>query len=56
MSRDGAIWVIWKKGDPALREDDVRAAALKTSLVDVKVVAFSPTHSGLKLVIRKSHR
>jgi hypothetical protein len=56
MSRDGAIWVIWKKGDPALREDDVRAAALKTTLVDVKVVAFSPTHSGLKLMIRKSHR
>ena len=56
MKRDGAIWVIWKKGDPALREDDVRAAALKTSLVDVKVVAFSPTHSGLKLMIRKSAR
>jgi hypothetical protein len=56
MSRDGAIWVIWRKGDPALREDDVRAAALKTSLVDVKVVAFSATHSALKLMIRKSAR
>jgi hypothetical protein len=56
MKRDGAIWVIWKKGVPSLREDDVRAAALKTTLVDVKVVAFSETHSGLKLMIRKASR
>ena len=53
---EGAIWVIWKKGVPTLREDDVRAAALKTRLVDVKVVAFSETHSGLKLMIRRSKR
>src|SRR5262245_7341770 len=56
MKRDGSIWVIWRKGVPTLREDDVRAAALKTRLVDVKVVAFSETHSGLKLMIRKSER
>ena len=56
MKRDGSIWVIWRKGVPTLREDDVRAAALKTTLVDVKVVAFSETHSGLKLMIRKSAR
>lgn len=56
MKRDGAIWVIWKKGVPTLREDDVRAAALETHLVDVKVVAFSETHSGLKLMIRKAAR
>ena len=56
MKRNGAIWVIWRKGVPALREDDVRAAALKTHLVDVKVVSFSQTHSGLKLMIRKADR
>ncbi|HET9326996.1 MAG TPA: hypothetical protein VFQ05_09510 [Candidatus Eisenbacteria bacterium] len=56
MKRDGAIWVIWKKGVPTLREDDVRAAALELRLVDVKVVAFSESHSGLKLMIRKNHR
>jgi len=56
INPEGAIWVIWKKGVPTLREDDVRAAALKTRLVDVKVVAFSETHSGLKLMIRRSKR
>ena len=53
---DGAIWVVWKKGVPTLKEDHVRAAALPIGLVDVKVVAFSDTHSALKLMIRKSQR
>lgn len=48
---EGAIWVLWPKGRPALREDDVRRAALRHGLVDVKVVAFSEALSGLKLVI-----
>jgi len=56
MKKHGAIWVIWRKGVPALREDDVRGAALRSGLVDVKVVAFSATHSGLKLMIRKADR
>jgi hypothetical protein len=47
----GAIWVLWPKGRRELREDDVRAAALASGLVDVKVVSFSETLSGLKLVI-----
>ena len=47
----GAIWVLWPKGRPELREDDVRNAALRAGLVDVKVVAFSERLSGLKLVI-----
>jgi hypothetical protein len=56
IARDGAIWVVWPKGRPELREDDVRAAALAGDLVDVKVVAFSAALSGLKLVIRKAKR
>lgn len=56
LQRDGAIWVIWRKGQPELKEDDVRARALDVGLVDVKVVKFSETHSGLKLVIPKSRR
>ncbi len=56
MRRDGAIWVVWKKGQPALKEDHVRAAALRCGLVDVKVVAFSASHSALKLMIRKADR
>src|SRR5262249_24096073 len=56
IQRNGAIWVVWKKGVPELKEDHVRAAGLRCGLVDVKVVAFSPTHSSLKLVIRKADR
>ena len=47
----GAIWVVWPKGRPELREDDVRRAAKAAGLVDVKVAAFSATLSALKLVI-----
>jgi hypothetical protein len=56
MAADGAIWVIWPKGKPELKEDHVRAAALKQGLVDVKVVSFSETHSGLKLMIPRRLR
>jgi hypothetical protein len=50
------VWVVWRKGVPDLKEDHVRAAARTSGLVDVKVVAFSPTHSALKLVIPKATR
>jgi hypothetical protein len=56
IAPDGAIWVLWPKGRKELREDDVRAAALALTLVDVKVVSFSDLLSGLKLVIRKALR
>lgn len=47
----GAVWVLWPKGRRELTEDHVRAAALATGMVDVKVVAFSGLLSALKLVI-----
>src|SRR5262245_23653912 len=53
---DGAIWVIWPKGVKAFREDDVRAAGPSMGLVDVKVVSFSETLSGLKMVIPRALR
>lgn len=56
MAQDGAIWVVWPKGQKALREDDVRAAARGIGLVDVKVMSFSDTLSGLKLVIPVAQR
>ena len=56
LTPDGAIWVIWPKGKKDLREDDVRGAAVRRGLVDVKVVSFSETHSGLKLMIPKRLR
>jgi hypothetical protein len=52
----GAVWVVWPKGQKHIREDDVRAAARKAGLVDVKVCAFSETHSALKLMIPRGKR
>lgn len=52
----GAIWAVWPKGRAELKEDHVRAAAIRAGLVDVKVVAFSATHSALKLVIPVAKR
>jgi hypothetical protein len=47
MKPNGAIWVIWPKGQKALREDDVREVGPRVGLVDVKVVSFSDTLSAL---------
>jgi len=56
IRRDGAIWVVWPKGRPHIKEDMVRAFALAHGLVDVKVCAFSATLSALKLVIPVAKR
>jgi hypothetical protein len=49
---NGAIWVVSRKGRGAtLRDGDVIAAARSVDLVDNKVVAFSPIHTALRLVI-----
>src|SRR5678815_4320493 len=48
IRRNGMIWVVWPKGQPHIKEDHVRGAALRQGLVDVKVCAFSPTLSALK--------
>ncbi len=56
----GMIWVSWPKkasGVPTdITEDVVRAVALPTGLVDVKVAAVDAVWSGLKLVRRLKHR
>ncbi len=56
----GMIWVSWPKkasGVPTdITEDVVRAVALPTGLVDVKVAAVDDVWSGLKLVRRLKHR
>jgi hypothetical protein len=52
----GAIWVLWPKGRREFREDDIRAFGPEAGLVDVKVVAFSPTLSALKMVIPIAQR
>ena len=56
IRRDGAIWVLWPKGQPHIKEDTIRAAAIAHGLVDVKVIAFSERLSGLKLVIPVARR
>ena len=56
IKRDGAIWVVWPKGKASIKEDAIRAAAIAQGLVDVKVMAFSETLSGLKLVIPVARR
>jgi hypothetical protein len=56
LRKNGAIWVVWPKGQPQLKEDDVRAAALEVGLVDTKVAKFSESHSALKLVIPVARR
>jgi len=53
----GAIWVIHTKGKAAAFKDvEVFAAAKKAGLVDVKVAAFSTTHTAEKLVIPVAKR
>jgi len=56
IARDGAIWVVWPKGRKHISESMIRDAALAAGLVDIKVVAFSETLSGLKLVIPVAQR
>ena len=52
----GMIWVIWPKGRQEFREDDVRHFGPRAELVDVKVMAFSETLSGLKMVVPLAKR
>ena len=53
----GGIWVVSRKGKEAVLKDvEVMAAAREAGLVDTKVVAFSSTHTALRLVIPKALR
>lgn len=56
MRDDASVWAVWPKGRPELKEDHIREHALHIDLVDVKVMSWSETLSGLKLVVRKSAR
>ena len=57
---DGTIWAAWPKKssrvETDLSDNAIRAIALKTPFVDVKVCAIDETWSGLKLVVRKELR
>ena len=49
----GAIWAIYPKGQKHLKESDVRTAFREAGFIDIKVAAFSATHTSLKFVARK---
>lgn len=51
---NGAVWVVSPKRQ--VTEADVYAAGHAAGLVDVKVAAFSPTHTANKFVIRLADR
>src|SRR5437762_7349583 len=51
-----ALWTVYPKGQKHITENDVLGAGRKCGLKDVKVVAFSPTHTALKFVIPRSAR
>ena len=54
---NGGVWVVSLKGKAArIRDVDVIAAAKAVGLVDNKVVAFSATHTSLRLVISVKER
>lgn len=60
LAPDGFLWVSWPKKSAGVAtdvtEDTIRALALPTGLVDIKVCAVDDIWSGLKLVIRKELR
>ena len=47
----GALWIIRPKGNAAITEAETMKAGKAAGLVDVKVVAFSATHTAEKFVI-----
>lgn len=51
MKGAAALWIVYPKGQKHITESGVLAAGRKAGLKDVKVVAFSPTHTALKFVI-----
>jgi hypothetical protein len=56
LKRDGCIWTVTPKGKGGVRDTDIIALARAAGLIDVKVVAFSATHSANKFVIPKDAR
>ena len=51
LKPNGAVWVVYPKGQKHITEAGVREAGKSAGLVDVKVASFSATHTALKFVI-----
>jgi len=54
--KNGAIWVVYPKGQKHIREVDVIAAGKSAGLTDNKVCSFSVTHTALRFVIPVAKR
>lgn len=56
MQKDGAIWVVYPKGQLHIREIDVITAGKSAGLTDNKVCSFSATHTALRFCIPVAKR
>ena len=56
IQRDGAIWVVYPKGQKHIREIDVINAGKAAGLTDNKVCSFSATHTALRFCIPVAKR
>jgi hypothetical protein len=50
VAERGALWIVYPKGVRTVTQNDVIAAGRALGLLDVKVVRFSDTHTGLRFV------
>jgi hypothetical protein len=56
IRKNGAIWVVYPKGQTHIREIDVINAGKSADLTDNKVCRFSDTHTALRFVIPLARR
>lgn len=56
LPASAALWIIYPKATPAVRETEVIGGGRAAGLRDIKVVSFSSTHTGLKFVRPKAVR
>jgi hypothetical protein len=56
IRKNGAIWVVYPKGQTHIREIDVVNAGKSADLTDNKVCRFSDTHTALRFVIPLARR
>jgi hypothetical protein len=50
LTSGGALWVIYPKGVPQIKEEEVIQAGRAAGMKDIKVARFSVTHTALKFV------
>ena len=56
IQRNGAVWVVYPKGQKHIREADVINAGKSAGLTDNKVCRFSETHTALRFSIPVARR